>query len=502
MSLLWQSGSSCIRLPSKSLEETFQKNPCCPYGTQRWKPKTRKKLGNPVIQRSSLDVKQQRNIQGTKNTLSSLYYLRPVNPLVVPILVSQDSIEPIPTFALIDSGATSNFIDLAFVHQKKLNPQKLRSPVPLHVIDGRPIASGAITHACTANLTMRGELITLTLDMTQLGSYPIVLGMPWRRHTNPRIDWRRNNITLEKSSTSIRALPFVPAHLDIQTLDARQWQEDPPVFRGTLQYHSDQSDMTASAASTERGPAQPTFPDDLPDPSEYIDKLKDIVPDQYHAHLSAFSKRKADSLPPHRPYDFSIELEEGKQPPFGPLYSLSELELKALSEWLEENLSKGFIRASRSPAGAPILFVKKKDGSLRLCVDYRALNNITIKNRYPLPLIPEALDRLRKAKIYTKLDLRGAYNLVRVKKGDEWKTAFRTRYGHFECLVMPFGLTNAPAVFQHFMNDVFRDMLDHTVLIYLDDILIFSDNEEDHVKHVKAVLNRLIEHKLYAKAEK
>lgn len=198
----------------------------------------------------------------------------------------------------------------------------------------------------------------------------------------------------------------------------------------------------------------------------------------------------------------SIDLEEGKSPPFGPLYSLSELELKALSEWLEENLSKGFIRSSRSSAGAPILFVKKKDGSLRLCVDYRALNNITIKNRYPLPLIPEALDRLRKAKVYSKLDLRGAYNLVRVKEGDEWKTAFRTRYGHFECLVMPFGLTNAPAVFQHFMNDVFRDLLDHTVLIYLDDILIFSDSEEEHVKHVKQVLARLVDNKLYAKAEK
>lgn len=135
-------------------------------------------------------------------------------------------------------------------------------------------------------------------------------------------------------------------------------------------------------------------------------------------------------------------------------------------------------------------------------MDYRALNNITIKNRYPLPLIPEALDRLRSARVFTKLDLRGAYNLVRVKEGDEWKTAFRTRYGHFECLVMPFGLTNAPAVFQHFMNDVFRDLLDRIVLIYLDDLLIFSDNEEQHEDHVRQVLDRLIKNALYCSAEK
>ena len=187
---------------------------------------------------------------------------------------------------------------------------------------------------------------------------------------------------------------------------------------------------------------------------------------------------------------------------FGPIYSLSDLELKALSTWLKENLDKGFNQPSTSPAGAPILFVKKKNGSLRLCVDYRALNNITIKNRYPLPLIAEALDRLRSATIFTKLDLRGAYNLVRVKEGDEWKTALRTRYGHFECLVMPFGLTNAPAVFQHFMNDVFRDLLDNTVLIYLDDIVIFSENESLHQQHVRRVLERLIANGLYVAPEK
>ena len=212
---------------------------------------------------------------------------------------------------------------------------------------------------------------------------------------------------------------------------------------------------------------------------------------------------KNGRIPPlHRPFDHTIPIEEGKKPPFGPIYSLSETEFKALKDYLEENLKKGFIRPSESPAAAPILFVKKKDGSLRLCVDYRGLNKITIKNRYPLPLIAELLDRLRQAKYYTKIDLRGAYNLLRIAKGEEWKTAFRTRYGLFEYLVMPFGLTNAPATFQHLMNHHFTDMVDKFVICYLDDILIYSNSLEEHKAHIAKVLQRLREAGLYAKAEK
>jgi hypothetical protein len=256
---------------------------------------------------------------------------------------------------------------------------------------------------------------------------------------------------------------------------------------------ADQASSSASVSTT-------TI--EVTDPQDYMDNLRTMVPPQYHDYLDVFSKSSADTLPPHRPYDHAIDIKEGTNPPFGPIYSLSEPELKALASWLKENLSKGFIRPSQSSAGAPILFVKKKDGSLRLCVDYRGLNTITHRNRYPLPLIHESLDRLRSAKIYTKIDLRGAYNLLRIKAGDEWKTAFRTKYGLFECLVMPFGLTNAPASFQHFMNDIFRDLLDVTVIIYLDDILIFSDNPADHEKHVKEVLERLRHNQLFAKAEK
>ena len=227
-----------------------------------------------------------------------------------------------------------------------------------------------------------------------------------------------------------------------------------------------------------------------------------VLSEKYKEYRDVFEKKNADTLPQHRPYDCGIDLQEGTQPPFGPIYSLSQNELAALREYLDENLAKNFIQHSKSPTGAPILFVKKKDGSLRMCRDYRGLNKITIKNRYPLPLISGLFDQLSQAKIYTKIDLRGAYNLVRIKAGDEWKTAFRTRYRHFQYNVMPFGLTNAPAIFQHLMNNVFREFLDHFVVVYLNNILVFSKNEKDHENHVRLVLEKLRSAGLYAKLEK
>ena len=161
-----------------------------------------------------------------------------------------------------------------------------------------------------------------------------------------------------------------------------------------------------------------------------------------------------------------------------------------------------FIRHSTSSTGVPILFVKKKDGSLQLCINYHGLNLLTKKNWYPLPLIGEALDQLSGAKIYTKLEIWVAYNRVWMKEGDEWKTTFRTWYGHYEYCVMPFGLTNALATFQGFINYALRDLLDICCIAYLDDILIYSDDDTEHVEHVRAVLKRLQEYGLYVKLEK
>lgn len=232
-------------------------------------------------------------------------------------------------------------------------------------------------------------------------------------------------------------------------------------------------------------------------------ELKNLVPRQYHKYISVFEAKQADKLPPRRTWDHAIEIEDGKEPPWGPIYALSETELKALKEYLDEMLGSGKIRPSKSPAGAPILFVPKPHGrGLRLCVDYRGLNKITIKNRYPLPLMNELRDRVEGSTIFTKIDLKSGFNLIRIRAGDEWKTAFRTRYGHYEYLVMPFGLANAPASFQNMMNDIFKDLIDRGLVIYMDDLFMYSKTLEEHEKLVLEVLKRLKENGLVAAIDK
>ncbi|KAI7799341.1 Pol polyprotein, partial [Triplophysa rosa] len=226
------------------------------------------------------------------------------------------------------------------------------------------------------------------------------------------------------------------------------------------------------------------------------------VPEEYHDLRTIFSRSRATSLPPHRPYDCSIDLLPGTSPPRGRLYSLSAPEREAMDKYIQECLQAGLVRHSSSPAGAGFFFVQKKDGSLRPCIDYRGLNEITVKNKYPLPLMSTAFELLQGAQVFTKLDLRNAYHLVRIREGDEWKTAFNTPSGHYEYLVLPFGLTNAPAVFQGLINAVLGDMINRFVFVYLDDILIFSPSLQEHTRHVREVLQRLLENQLFVKAEK
>lgn len=159
-----------------------------------------------------------------------------------------------------------------------------------------------------------------------------------------------------------------------------------------------------------------------------------------------------------------------------------------MEKYISESLFAGIIRPSSSPVSAGVFFVEKKDKTLRPCIDYRGLNKITVKNKYSLPLLTSAFELLQGVTIFSKLDLRNAYNLVRIREGDEWKTAFNTHLGHFEYLVMPFGLTNVPAVFQALVNDVLRDFINRFVFVYLDDILIFSKSQSEHKNHVRQVL--------------
>ena len=207
-------------------------------------------------------------------------------------------------------------------------------------------------------------------------------------------------------------------------------------------------------------------------------------------------------LPPDREVEFQIDLVPGAKPVARAPYRLAPAEMKELSSQLEDLLEKGFIRPSISPWGAPVLFVKKKDGSMRMCIDYRELNKLTVKNRYPLPRIDDLFDQLQGASWFSKIDLRSGYHQLKIREQDVPKTAFRTRYGHYEFLVMSFGLTNAPAAFMDLMNRVCRPMLDRSVIVFIDDILIYSKSEEDHARHLKEVLQKLRDEKLYAKFSK
>jgi hypothetical protein len=183
---------------------------------------------------------------------------------------------------------------------------------------------------------------------------------------------------------------------------------------------------------------------------------------------------EVDELPPEREVEFSIDLVPGTRPISMAPYRMSAVELTELKSQLEDLLDKKFIRPSVSPWGAPVLLVKKKEGTMRLCVDYRQLNKVTIKNRYPLPRIDDLMDQLVGASVFSKIDLRSGYHQIRVKTEDIQKTAFRTRYGHYEYSVMPFGVTNAPGVFMEYMNRIFHPYLDQFVVVFIDDILVYS----------------------------
>lgn len=355
--------------------------------------------------------------------------------------------------ALVDSGAEQNLIDTDLVKQLQIPTIALLKPLAVSAINGQQLSTVTqqtepVLFTVSGNHCERGQFF-----ITPTSSSSIVLGYPWLRKHNPMIDWREGRINvwsdfcLENCLTS--AVKLIP-----------------PTQRVT-------EDLDVSNI-----------------PSEYCDLLP------------VFSKAKALSLPPHRPYDCAIELLPGAPLPSSRLYHLSGPERESMTQYINDSLAAGIIRPSTSPVGAGFFFVAKKDKTLRPCIDYRGLNQITVKNKYPLPLIDSVFQQLHSARVFSKLDLRNAYHLVRIRQGDEWKTAFKTPLGHFEYLVMPFGLTNAPAVFQALVNDILRDFLNVFVFVYLDDILIFSENQEQHVSHVRQVLQRLLENQLFVKAEK
>ena len=230
---------------------------------------------------------------------------------------------------------------------------------------------------------------------------------------------------------------------------------------------------------------------------------EDTVPEEYREYQDVFEKKAAERFPEARPYDHAIDLKPGFIPKRFRTYKLSTREEQLMNEFIDENLRKGYIRPSKSPMASPFFFVDKKDGTLRPCQDYRELNEGTVKNAYPLPLIQDLMDKLKGATIFSKLDLRSGYNNVRIKDGDQWKAAFTCKRGLFEPTVMFFGMCNSPATFQSLMDDLFGDMIaEGWLVIYMDDMLLFSNNRETHRERTRRVLQRLRENDLYLKPEK
>ncbi|GJZ24389.1 putative nucleotidyltransferase, ribonuclease H [Tanacetum coccineum] len=240
----------------------------------------------------------------------------------------------------------------------------------------------------------------------------------------------------------------------------------------------------------------------IPAGGGFMDSVYHEVKSKHNIELQNHKNRYLPGLPPTRQVEFQIDLVPGAAPVARAPYRLAPSEMKELSEQLQELSDKGFIRPSSSPWGAPVLFVKKKDGSFWMCIDYRELNKLTVKNRYPLPRIDDLFDQLQGSSVYSKIDLRSGYHQLRVREEDILKTAFRTRYGHYEFQVMPFGLTNAPAVFMDLMNRVCKPYLDKFVIVFIDDILIYSKDKKEHEEHLKAILELLKKEELYAKFSK
>ena len=383
---------------------------------------------------------------------------------------------------LIDSGASDNYLSTAFVNQYTLPTVPNYAPAVM-LADGHK--SDASRRVEDQHLRLGHRQITFNAVVTKLQHYDLILGAPWFRAHGPiQMDYDQRTCTFQLAGRTI-------------VLSANLYIDDAGTQLSALQ-----------AKRALRNPDTPAYLAFIrPAPSPGLDKeTLATVPEECRDLIQEFSdvfpEKLPYGLPPDRGDAHAIELEPGSKPPFQSIYHQSPAELKEVEKQLRELIDAGHIRPSKSPFGAPILFVKKKEGTLRMCMDYRALNKITIKNRYPLPRIDELLDKLNGARYFTKIDLRSGYHQIRVQPTDVHKTAFRTRYGHFEFTVMPFGLTNAPATFQESMNNILREFLDQFVVVYLDDILIFSRTKEEHGQHLRKVLGVLRRHQFYAKLSK
>ena len=357
-----------------------------------------------------------------------------------------------------------------------MTPKPYERPIPVHNADGTPNAGGHITHYVEVFITIGNHREKMQLLITDLGKADLFLGHEWIQYHNPIIDWQKKTLEFERCPHT--------CELALEEGD-RIFMLDIPKY-----LHARRSSVAMDIAIEQSKAHKPrTF--------------EEIVPTHYQDFRDVFEDSGFDTLPERHPYDHAIELLPDAKPYCGKVYPMPREHQQALDEFLDENLRTGRIRPSKSPWGAPFFFVKKKDGKLQPVQDYRKLNAMTKKNKYPLPLMTELFDKLKGAKYYSKLDVRWGYNNIRMKEGDEEKAAFITNRGLFEPTVMFFGLSNSPSTFQMMMNDIFRDLiLQGHVIVYLDDILIISQTREEHRKLVRQVLQILRDNKLTCKPDK
>src|SRR6202163_689507 len=380
---------------------------------------------------------------------------------------------------MVDSGSTGDFIREEYVRKHFIHVKQYERPKSVWLADGK---QHTVTHYAECVMHLGDIVESIMLSVIPLVGYDVIVGTTWLKRHNPSINWSTGMVTVDSNGKQC-VLPQLTENSgrSIEMISALQFKRE--VEKGEQMYLA--FIQPASEESTDSKASV------LGDASHIINEFKDVFPEDLPS-----------GLPPRREVDHHIELEPGQRPPSKPTYRLSQPETDELKKQLADLLANGYIRESKSPYGAPVLFVKQKDGTMRMCVDYRALNKITIKNKYPLPRIDELLDRLLGAKYFSKIDLRAGYWQVRIADQDVHKTAFRTRYGHYEFLVMPFGLTNAPATFMHLMQQTLRKFLDDFVIVFIDDILIYSKTLEDHYKHLRLVLQVLRDKQLYAKLSK
>ncbi|GJZ89290.1 putative reverse transcriptase domain-containing protein [Tanacetum coccineum] len=345
--------------------------------------------------------------------------------------------------ALFDSGTDKSFVSTNFSTLIDIEPVELDTCYEVELADGKVVSTNNVLIGCTLNLLNRS--FPINLMVIELGSFDIIIGMDWlSRYDAAILCGEKKARRYIKKGCEL----FLAQVTEQKSKDKRL--EDVPVIRDF--------------------------------PKVFLEELP--------------------GLSPPRQVEFRIDLIPGAAPVARAPYRLAPSEMKELSKQLQELSEKGFIRPSSSPWGAPVLFVKKKDGSFRMCIDYQELNKLTIKNRYPLPRIDDLFDQLQGSSVYSKIDLWSSYHQLRIREEDIPITAFRTRYGHYEFRVMPFGLTNAPAIFMDLMNRVCKPYLDKFVIVFNDDIMIYSKNKEEHGEHLKTILNLLRSEKLYAKFSK